>query len=48
MTNIVKELDLNPICHVKFHWPAVGTERPDDDFLTKAKLVTWKTCVCFV
>jgi len=48
MTNIVQEWDLNPICQSKFHWPPVDTERPDDDFLTKAKQVIRKTCVCVV
>jgi hypothetical protein len=41
--NIVKERDRNPIYHGKFHWPALDTERSDDNFLTKAKLVTCKT-----
>jgi len=44
--NIVKEWDLSPIGKGTFRWPAVDKEMPDDDFFTKAKLLTWKTCVC--
>ena len=38
----------NPICKDKFHWTAVDKERPSDGLLTKAKLGTWKICVCVV
>jgi hypothetical protein len=35
MTNIVKELEFNPICKDKFYWSAVDEEMSDRGLLTK-------------
>jgi len=48
ITNTLNELHLNPLCNDKFHLTPLDKESFDNGSLTKANLVTWKSCTCLV